>query len=469
MWSYQRLNQTYARANGKSQNGLLKGELGFRGFVVSDWSALYGGLEYATGGLNMGMPNAASWDKNLVQAVRNVSFAEARVTDMATRIVAAWYQVGQDKGFPRPGIGMPNLVTDPHTVVEARDPRNQSTILQGAIEGHVLVKNEKHTLPLRSPKMLSIFGYSANTPPNWTAAEDVERSWTYGKAAVLGRNENRTVTAPLGTRFGGGGSGAITPTTSSSPRDALVAKAAEDGFTLLRGPWFQSAISAAIVGRLHCLWQCLGHRKDGPTGPPRRLHGCLDPDNRQPVRQDDRRPAQRRHQNRRRLCRPPQRHGPSVRPLAGPGQRRGAPRPPLAPVQLSYTRYDFSAMGIHGPLGNFRSKWPQRRVISGGQEDLWETLATVSCTVVNRRGPADGAEVAQLYVRIPGTEAKQLCGFAKEFPRVGQSARVSFGLTRPGLSVWDTGAQKWLLQRGRYEIYVGRGSARMPLRATLAI
>lgn len=30
MCSYQRLNQTYACANNKSQNGLLKGELGFR-------------------------------------------------------------------------------------------------------------------------------------------------------------------------------------------------------------------------------------------------------------------------------------------------------------------------------------------------------------------------------------------------------------------------------------------------------
>lgn len=56
-----------------------------QGFVVSDWGALYGGLEYATSGLDMGMPDAGTWGKTLVSAVQNGSFPESRVTDMATR------------------------------------------------------------------------------------------------------------------------------------------------------------------------------------------------------------------------------------------------------------------------------------------------------------------------------------------------------------------------------------------------
>lgn len=52
---------------------------------MSDWGALYGGLEYATGGLDMGMPDAGTWGKTLINAVNNGSFPEARVTDMATR------------------------------------------------------------------------------------------------------------------------------------------------------------------------------------------------------------------------------------------------------------------------------------------------------------------------------------------------------------------------------------------------
>lgn len=38
MCSYNRLNNSYACQNSKSLNGLLKTELGFEGFVVSDWA-----------------------------------------------------------------------------------------------------------------------------------------------------------------------------------------------------------------------------------------------------------------------------------------------------------------------------------------------------------------------------------------------------------------------------------------------
>jgi beta-glucosidase len=39
MCSYNRVNNSYACANSKTLNGLLKTELGFEGFVVSDWGA----------------------------------------------------------------------------------------------------------------------------------------------------------------------------------------------------------------------------------------------------------------------------------------------------------------------------------------------------------------------------------------------------------------------------------------------
>lgn len=38
--SYQRINNSYACHNQKTQNGLLKGELGFEGFIVTDWTAI---------------------------------------------------------------------------------------------------------------------------------------------------------------------------------------------------------------------------------------------------------------------------------------------------------------------------------------------------------------------------------------------------------------------------------------------
>jgi beta-glucosidase len=37
MCSYNRINGTYGCENSKAMNGLLKGELNFQGFIVSDW------------------------------------------------------------------------------------------------------------------------------------------------------------------------------------------------------------------------------------------------------------------------------------------------------------------------------------------------------------------------------------------------------------------------------------------------
>lgn len=80
-----------------------------------------------------------------------------------------------------------------------------------------------------------------------------------------------------------------------------------------------------------------------------------------------------------------------------------------------------------------------------------------------------GAEAAQLYVRIPGLRAKQLRGFEKVLLQPGQKTQVSFALTRRDLSEWDTVAQKWKLQKGEYEIYIGRSSTKLPLKTVLRI
>lgn len=78
-------------------NGLLKAELAFQGFVVSDWRAQHGGLAAASAGLDMMMPDAGLWKNNaLVEAVNNGTLEMSRLNDMATRILAAWYLLGMD-------------------------------------------------------------------------------------------------------------------------------------------------------------------------------------------------------------------------------------------------------------------------------------------------------------------------------------------------------------------------------------
>ena len=86
MCSYQKVNNSYACQNSKALNGLLKTELGFQGFVVSDWYAQQTGVAAALAGLDMAMPFGHRYfGPNITAAVRNGTMPESRLTDMATR------------------------------------------------------------------------------------------------------------------------------------------------------------------------------------------------------------------------------------------------------------------------------------------------------------------------------------------------------------------------------------------------
>lgn len=85
MCSYNRLNNSYGCQNSKVMNGILKTELEFNGFVISDWNGQQSGVASALAGLDMVMPTGGFWGDNLTDAVKNGSVPEDRVTDMATR------------------------------------------------------------------------------------------------------------------------------------------------------------------------------------------------------------------------------------------------------------------------------------------------------------------------------------------------------------------------------------------------
>ena len=110
MCSYNQVNNSYACQNSKLINGILKEELGFQGFVQSDWLAQRSGVASALAGLDMTMPGDglewadgnSLWGKELTKAVLNGSVPIDRLNDMVTRVVAAWYQVGQDNTLDWP-------------------------------------------------------------------------------------------------------------------------------------------------------------------------------------------------------------------------------------------------------------------------------------------------------------------------------------------------------------------------------
>jgi beta-glucosidase len=142
------------------------------------------------------------------------------------------------KDFLEGGIGMPLDYTVPHKVIYARDPASQPILLNGAIEGHVLVKNVNKTLPLKKPKLISVFGYDAVAP----SSVDIQFSPGYSIGFlsrpdfvftdVIRKYLSPGQIAPNGTLFTGGGSGANAPAYISAPFDALQEQAYKDGTAL---------------------------------------------------------------------------------------------------------------------------------------------------------------------------------------------------------------------------------------------
>lgn len=185
MCSYNQVNNSYACANSKLLNGILKGELGFQGFVMSDWSAQHAGVATALAGLDMTMPGDegfdsgnAFWGANLTIAVLNGTVPEWRIDDMATRIMSGYYYVGRSDSTPEPNFSAWTLDTvgprfwesganvttiNYHVNVQAN---HASQIRVQAARGTVLLKNTNKALPLTgSEKFTAIIGEDAETNP----------------------------------------------------------------------------------------------------------------------------------------------------------------------------------------------------------------------------------------------------------------------------------------------------------------
>jgi beta-glucosidase len=219
MCSYNQVNNSYACQNSKLMNGILKDEFGFQGFVQSDWLAQRSGVASALAGLDVTMPGDGLlwqdgntlWGPHLTTAVLNGSVPIQRLNDMVTRVVAAWYQLGQDdktkwndepnfSSWTKDEVGLIHAGSDDKTTAVVNKFVNAmgdhgKLARQIAAEGTVLLKNTDNFLPLKRsgwPKnrsktksmkyQIGIFGSDAFPDPKGpNSCEDRAcNSWTLG-------------------------------------------------------------------------------------------------------------------------------------------------------------------------------------------------------------------------------------------------------------------------------------------------
>lgn len=454
------------------------------------------------------MPVPKFWGDNLTDAVSNGSVTTERFADMNTRLLAAYFYLNQDKDFPENSVYPYNII---HPIVDVRND-HASLIREIGAAGTVLVKNTNNALPLRNPRFLNIYGYDA---------EVKGQPWNNPSRFGGGYEENFGWNTLNGTLITAGGSGSSTPPYVISPFKAIQDRIIADHETLrwdfygvnptvyanadaclvfinayasesfdrtsLTDEFSDSLVKnvAANCSNTIVVIHNAGIRVvdawiEHPNvtavlfaGVPGQesgnaiadvLYGDVNPSGRLPYT----------------VAKQESDYGELLNSTVDESvpaflqsnfseglyidyrafdQKNITPRYEFG-FGLSYTTFSYGSLSIeavsNGGLAAFPS--PSVRIVQGGHPELWQVVYRVKVTVTNS-GKVAGHEVAQLYLGVPNSPAKQLRGFERVgILQPGESREVEFALDRRDLSIWSVTAQGWELQRGTYGVWVGASS-----------
>jgi beta-glucosidase len=153
MCAYNRINADYACENSWLLNDVLKGDFGYRGYVMSDWGATHSTEKAAMNGLDQqsGWPfdDKAYFKEPLRDAVAAGRVPESRLNDMARRILRSMFAHG---------------VVDTPVVIGPIDAAAHADVTRSdAEQAIVLLKNEGNLLPIAaSAKRIVVIGGHAD-------------------------------------------------------------------------------------------------------------------------------------------------------------------------------------------------------------------------------------------------------------------------------------------------------------------
>jgi beta-glucosidase len=466
MCSYSYVNGTDACQNQFLLSTALRQQFGFGGFVTSDWGGTHSTAAAANAGLDMDMPGSDGFFGSTLQnAVSSGSVSTATLNAMTSGVLTEMFAFGL---FDRPTAGSPAQT--------ATGAANQSTALQVAEEGTVLLKDNGGVLPLTSAdSSIAVIGADASTSPQTAGGGSASVS-SSGTVTPL---QGITAAAPPGSvvQFNNGSSASSAAALAASSSVAIVfASLGESEGSDLSGIDLGSSADSLITAVAHAnphtivvlntgsavtmpwlssvagvLEAWYPGQQDG-TAIAALLFGTANPSGHLPVTF-------------------PQSLSqvPASTTAEWPGQNgtvqysegidvgyRWYDTKGLTPLfpfgyGLSYTSFSFSNLTV-GTLP------------AGG-------AATVTARVTNT-GSRAGADVAQLYVTDPassGQPPRQLEGFARVNLQPGASQTVTFKLTQQNLQYWNSASNAWAVSTGNYGIAVGDSDASLPLTGTLAV
>ncbi|KAF8686472.1 Fibronectin type III-like domain [Rhizoctonia solani] len=531
MCCYNRVNGTYGCEDDVTLNQVLKGELDYQGYVMSDWYAHWTNEGAALGGMDMTMPGTGFWGADLVALVKNGTVPAGRLDDMVHRILTPYYALGQDKGFPAvqyntSGIGSNSyLSTNPGNTNVNVQADHYKIIRKIGEDSATLLKNVRANgggLPLKRSKFVAVFGQDAGANPD-------------GLLSCGNINHCPTEHPNNGTVSVGGGSGAayapyiITPLEGIQSRaranstqvnwmlDDLNLEAAKanaviadtsivftysyqtefvdrDNLTLWsNGDTLVNTVAAECnntIVVIHSGQQVLMESWiDNPnvtavvfayypgqeTGNAIAsiLYGEVNPSGKLPFTLGKSLSDY-----------PP--NGIYSEDVSDPhivfeegnlidyrwfDAKNVTPRFEFG-FGLSYTTFSYSNIKLQSTPGKPADGVQLTKEPFDGKATLYDIAYTITASIKNT-GSVYGCEVAQLYLSYPASQTNQplrsLRGFDKLCLKKGETKTATFKLRQKDHAVWDVVRQTWTIPKGEFVVHVGSSSRALPLKKSFTV
>ena len=452
MTSYNQVNGTYANENTHLLRDILRGEWGYDGIVITDWGGSNDHIKGVEAGSDLEMPTPGfDSARQIVAAVKDGRLAESAVDECVDRLLEAVFTLVKEEGRPE----------------QFDEKAHHEIARKAAAQSAVLLKNEDGILPLKKGARVALIGDFAFDPRYQGAGSSmVNTTMLDNMADLIGQYDLVLAGASKGYKRTGEEDAALAKEAVDLARTADVVLycfgldelSESEGVdrTHMRIPQNQislleslARVNKNVVGILsagapvempwhYCLKGLLHGYLYGQAGAGAMLDiltGRVNPSGRlnetYPVRYEDT---------------PAFRYYPSE-------ERNSEYREGL---YVGYRYYDTSKVRVMYPFG-FGLSYTEFTF-----SDLKVDGTGVSFTVTNT-GKADGAEVAQLYVGLPGAKVyrpeKELKGFAKVFLKAGESREVRIPFDDKTFRYWNVRTGRWEIEGGAYQIMIGASCA----------
>ena len=483
MDSYNPLNGIHSTQNDWLNNTYLKGNLGFKGVVMSDWGSCYDALGMANGGLDLEMPRGRYFNEQmLMPLLESGKVKEAILDDKVRRVLRMGFSMGW---FERPQ----QIASIPKD-----DPENAKVALEGARDEMVLLKNEGGLLPLDAAKVNKIVLLGENADPavyggggsSYTqpfhavsvlqgieekvggTAKIVRVPWVDDQDSVpqeyvndvkeadavivcAGFNDmhvdgpspnpkteeeegqDRSYTLPQGQ------AGLIEAAAALNPRTIVILNAGGSVETL---GWIDKA--AVLLDAFY-------PGQEGGTALAEVLFGTVNPSGKLPFTWEKRWEDSSVYGN-------------------YPTELNKDVNTYKEGTLLGYRAFDVKNIEPLFPfgfgLGYTTFEISGAKVVNGDHE------IEVTVTVKNS-GKREGADVVQVYIEPPKGEVPRAVRELKAFSKVklepGESKSVKMQVPRAELAYWNPGTKSWVVTPGSYVARVGDSSRNLPLTAAFSI